>query len=373
MKKTTIYFLNSSAAPTEKALLDGVDYLQNEGPAIEQVYFDAGCESQADVIAETLGTEALAWESLLGKFPEGQEEWPLAKLGAILQGMILGEAETLLLFASAERLAILMKIVTASEGAMSANGPQFVFSTAGFSKVHYDAGTARWTVKYHNQTVEDALFARVEDLPKPADVLVTLVRHGESEGNVLRLFQGAAEYPLTARGVGQAEQLRDVFATRGIQFDQALCSPLERAYHTAKILTEPMTVDLIVEPLLQEVDNGKIAGMKIDEWLTRKPDVPEDRFEPIGETGESWWDLYLRAGAFVNARLATASGHVGCVTHGGFLRSIFKQMMGVSGLLETPTFFWIVNCATHQFAYDRQTKTWQILHINTQRLMKDED
>ena len=373
MKKTTIYFLSSSFAPTEQDLLDGLKYMNSEGPAIEQVYFDDGCAQQADVLAKAGGIEAIAWDELLEKFPEGKDEWPMAKWGSILQGMILGEAETVLLLASAERLSTLMKIVTASEGAMSADGPKFVFSAAGFSKVQYDAGTSKWTVKYHNQTVEDALFASVEELPHPADVLVTLVRHGESEGNVLRIFQGAAEYPLTARGVGQAEQLRDVFVARGIEFDQALCSPLERAHQTAKILTEPMAVDLAVETLLHEVNNGEIAGMKIDEWMAQKPDVPEDRFEPIGKTGESWWNLYLRAGAFVNARLATAAGHVGCVTHGGFLRSIFKQIMGVSGLLETPTFFWIVNCATHQFAYDRQSKTWQILHINTQRLVKDED
>jgi hypothetical protein len=128
MKKTTIYFLNSSPGPTEQALLDVVEYLQNEGPAIEQVYFDVGCESQADVIAEALGTEALAWESFLGKFPEGQEEWSLAKLGAMLQEMILGEAETVLLFASAERLSILMKIITASEGAMGADGQSSIIT-----------------------------------------------------------------------------------------------------------------------------------------------------------------------------------------------------------------------------------------------------
>lgn len=190
----------------------------------------------------------------------------------------------------------------------------------------------------------------------------------------MRIFQGIADYPLTPKGVRQAEHAREMFAREEMAFDEFFCSPLTRAKDTAEIVVSGLDgVRLVPLKTLLEVDNGEIAGIKIEEWLAHKPSVPEDRFVKIGQTGESWWELYWRAGAFLHTLVTGPSGHVGCVTHGGLLRSIFKQVMGVPGLGNQQAQMWLVNGAVHQVAYDAGEGRWHLLNVNGMRMVLDED
>ena len=60
-----------------------------------------------------------------------------------------------------------------------------------------------------------------------------LARHGESEGNVRRLFYGITDLALTARGREQARELGSKLA--GIPLARCLSSPLSRAAETARL------------------------------------------------------------------------------------------------------------------------------------------
>lgn len=95
---------------------------------------------------------------------------------------------------------------------------------------------------------------------------IIIVRHGESEANQRndknphdRLFGGDNNYSLTEFGRQQAESLKEMFRSTGIQFNRILCSPLKRAQETATIISNGMlkieTVDALVERRL-----GKISG-----------------------------------------------------------------------------------------------------------------
>ncbi len=63
-----------------------------------------------------------------------------------------------------------------------------------------------------------------------------LIRHGETQANVDGLYSGHAPPPppLTARGIEQAQNLHTLLDD--VSFDLVLCSELERAQHTARLV-----------------------------------------------------------------------------------------------------------------------------------------
>ncbi|WP_176167483.1 histidine phosphatase family protein, partial [Salmonella enterica] len=78
-----------------------------------------------------------------------------------------------------------------------------------------------------------------------------LVRHGETEANVAGLYSGHAPTPLTEKGIGQAKTLHTLL--RHAPFDRVLCSELERARHTARLVLEGRDVPQHILPELNEM------------------------------------------------------------------------------------------------------------------------
>lgn len=64
-------------------------------------------------------------------------------------------------------------------------------------------------------------------------------RHGETDWNRKRIFQGQRDIPLNATGAQQATALRDTLYATGIRFTYILSSDLQRAYRTAEIVCDP--------------------------------------------------------------------------------------------------------------------------------------
>ena len=62
---------------------------------------------------------------------------------------------------------------------------------------------------------------------------VYLVRHGECQSNLLKIYNTVDE-DLNDTGIKQAEELRD--DVDKIDYDVIISSPLVRAYHTAEII-----------------------------------------------------------------------------------------------------------------------------------------
>lgn len=81
-----------------------------------------------------------------------------------------------------------------------------------------------------------------------------LVRHGETEANVAGLYSGHAPTPLTEKGIGQAKTLHTLL--RHVPFDRVLCSELERARHTARLVLEGRDVPQHILPELNEMYFG---------------------------------------------------------------------------------------------------------------------
>jgi len=100
---------------------------------------------------------------------------------------------------------------------------------------------------------------------------VTIIRHGQTDGNVQRLLQGRTDTPLNATGRQQATKCGEWLKDR--DFDLVFASTLSRAFQTASIIVENNTKlagdpESVIrkEPLLQERNMGPFENTPFDEW-----------------------------------------------------------------------------------------------------------
>ncbi len=158
-----------------------------------------------------------------------------------------------------------------------------------------------------------------------------LVRHGESEANVARLFSGRRDSPLTARGRAQAELVADALA--GVAFDRIVASPLSRSLDTALVVARRRKMPVDVESDLAEIDVGDRTGAPFDE-VRGLPAWRDDAFVawPNGETLEQVLRRALRA----VRRLAreTPGGTVLVIGHGGVTRILVSHYLGILPALD---------------------------------------
>jgi broad specificity phosphatase PhoE len=87
---------------------------------------------------------------------------------------------------------------------------------------------------------------------------VYLARHGESDWNVERRWQGHADRPLTERGREQAELLAGRLAD--VKLDAVYASDLRRAWETAQAVAATRGLEVVRLPELREVDVGSWSG-----------------------------------------------------------------------------------------------------------------
>jgi broad specificity phosphatase PhoE len=82
-----------------------------------------------------------------------------------------------------------------------------------------------------------------------------VARHGETDYNATRRFQGLLAVPLNDRGRAQARELGEVAAGRG--FVKLWCSPLARARKTAEIVGARIGLEPVEDARLVETDTGE--------------------------------------------------------------------------------------------------------------------
>ncbi|SHJ47157.1 histidine phosphatase family protein [Paramaledivibacter caminithermalis] len=92
-----------------------------------------------------------------------------------------------------------------------------------------------------------------------------LTRHGQTQWNVEKRFQGSLDSALTELGVKQAKLLRDRLAHE--KFDIIYSSHLNRAYKTAEIIKGNREIEIIKDENLAEMRLGKWEGLKHDEIM----------------------------------------------------------------------------------------------------------
>lgn len=200
---------------------------------------------------------------------------------------------------------------------------------------------------------------------------ITLMRHGESEGNATDLIQGQADFPLTPKGIQQARSLAARW--QGIQagldgplFDKIISSPLTRARQTAEIISEELSVPLEQDPIWIERGFGKLDGLPLAEIQEMDPPVDfHHPYQPPAEGGESSVDLFLRASQALRSVLLRPAGRYLIVSHGAILNMVVYAILGITphGHYNSPRFSF-GNTAFANFTYDPETRRWHLLSFD---------
>lgn len=145
-----------------------------------------------------------------------------------------------------------------------------------------------------------------------------LIRHGQSEWNALRRWQGQADPPLSELGRQQAAAA----ASRLDPVDVVAASTLQRSRVSAEIIAEIMGCDPpIPMPELIERDVREFSGLTRDQIEKQFPGFLEDGRRPLGwEQDDALLDRVLaglkRLADLVGNRTAVV------VTHGGVIYSL---------------------------------------------------
>ncbi|WP_158806717.1 2,3-bisphosphoglycerate-dependent phosphoglycerate mutase [Beijerinckia sp. L45] len=174
----------------------------------------------------------------------------------------------------------------------------------------------------------------------PAEGLLVLVRHGESTDNALNLFSGWRDPELTEKGVTEARNAGLALKAQGLVFDVAFTSTLSRAQRSlALMLGEMGRTDLpvIENSALNERDYGELSGLNKEGaravWGSEQVHLWRKSYEAVPPGGESLAMTAARALPFcrkvIDPRLRRGE-HVLVVAHGNSLRSIVKDLDGLS-------------------------------------------
>lgn len=203
---------------------------------------------------------------------------------------------------------------------------------------------------------------------------ITLLRHAESIGNAQHLMPGQLDDALSEKGRAQAMALAQRWQNEGVTFDLLIASPLLRARETAEIITAALHIPLEFDSLWVERNMGNSSGMREAEARAL---YAEGRFtnpyQPLAETGEGDWQLYLRAGQALFDLLRRPAGKYLIVSHGEMLNMAIYAILGITPL---PNFqgprFRFENAAFSKFSYYSSRHHWRVDVLGDQAHWKDD-
>lgn len=147
---------------------------------------------------------------------------------------------------------------------------------------------------------------------------ICLVRHGETDWNYTRRYQGWADIPLNALGLEQAQVVARAIASE--EWDAIVSSPLRRAKATAEAIATALGIDDIEEDFdLRERGYGAAEGLTLEEREAKWAGVEWPGLEP--------WDVMAdRAMAALDRIVARHAGkRVLVVCHGGLMNAVLTR------------------------------------------------
>ena len=171
-----------------------------------------------------------------------------------------------------------------------------------------------------------------------AERSLLLIRHGQSEWNAVKRWQGIADSPLTDLGRRQAQAIgRSLASDDGVEFSVVASSDLSRASETATIiagelgLARDLELRVISDARLREADAGPWQGMTPREIEVKWPGFLEAHRRPSGfETAESVVARATDACADllggIEAGDVDGGRSVIAITHSGLIRALRRHL-----------------------------------------------
>lgn len=177
-----------------------------------------------------------------------------------------------------------------------------------------------------------------------------IIRHGESEADILDVHEGRANFELTDRGHRQAEAMSE-YVSKNYQVERIYHSTLKRAVQTAEHLSVKTKAPLIPDEHLMEFNNGLIAGLKYDVANEKYPQMKVPLHMSVYEQ-ESVLEFRYRAEYMLSKLISEndESSTAVVVTHGGMINQLYRAFFCLpidSGFTfytgDTGVHEWIIN------------------------------
>lgn len=204
-----------------------------------------------------------------------------------------------------------------------------------------------------------------------------IVRHGESEANVQKIFQGQKiNTPLTEKGQSQAKKLAEEL--ENVQIDIVISSDLTRAHQTAEIIAQSKKLPVRMDVRFRERSMEKYDGMKTRDFLKlytydnwHHLSDEEKLNHKLDPTDENFNEIYKR---FIDGLQELAYTYpnktILIVSHGGVIRGfLIKNGYGnfedVGGIENTGYIKIKSNGVNFDIEEVKGLKTWKEKHSNT--------
>ena len=157
------------------------------------------------------------------------------------------------------------------------------------------------------------------------------IRHGQTDWNVERRFQGSMDIPLNETGIAQAHAAKSLMS--GLPITHIYSSTLQRARVTADIVNEGLNLPVTGMDNLQEVNFGVLEG-KLNPAQDGGKNFSDDwRNGMTPEKAESYIDFTARVFAAINDVLEN-EGTPLIVAHGAVFWPVHTHMqLGLASTL----------------------------------------
>lgn len=162
---------------------------------------------------------------------------------------------------------------------------------------------------------------------------IYIVRHGETDWNVERRFQGQTDTHLNANGVAQANEIAREISRLDETFAAIYASPLMRTMQTARPIATALGMQIQTDDALKEIYCGQWEGLNPDQIEAKFPGMLQQWRSNISTfrmpDGESVTDVQKRTSKFYRAARDRHPGEAFLVVaHGASLLSMIAYMFG---------------------------------------------
>ena len=157
---------------------------------------------------------------------------------------------------------------------------------------------------------------------------VYVMRHGQTDWNVLGKIQGRTDIELNETGINQAKSAKEKFNQAGIEV--IFTSPLKRARKTVEIVSEDKKVPIIIKHEISERNFGEIEGLNfVKDGLFERINFWDYQANLEYENMESVEEICQRVWRFLDEiKQQYHDKTVLLVTHGGTARVIQSYFQG---------------------------------------------
>ncbi len=196
-----------------------------------------------------------------------------------------------------------------------------------------------------------------------------IIRHGQSDADILHRIEGRADFPLTELGVCQATHMAD-WLYFNYKPDFILSSTLQRASLTAQILAKKLGIEVHYSPELMEFDNGLVAGLTHEDADLKYPKPEHIKLHESYYEQETLIEFRSRAETVLSKIISEypRNSRVAVVSHGRMINMLFRSFLK----LPMDSNFWISTSDTgiHLWAINDDIRSIKFLNSTEHLLFK---